>query len=112
MRGSDQAARPTAATRRTSTGATADQPLPPPASVTSVLVNEASRQRSSQSPAPDPGSASGSASVAPTIESTEGAASAAVVRGAARSAAATPSARNGSVAIRNRGPGTQPPNGR
>ncbi len=65
-----------------STGATAAKPLPPPASVTTVCVKSEARQRSSHRPTPRPGSAIGSASVAPTIATTDGAASAAVVSGA------------------------------
>jgi hypothetical protein len=70
--------------------------------VTTVSVKSDPRQRSSQSPAPGPAPPE-LASVAP-IATTEGAASASVVSGIARSAAAMPSATNGSAGIRNRGP--------
>ena len=68
VRGSDHDAQARPPRRRgRAPGAIANQPEPPPASVTSVCVKSPSRQRSSHSPTPRPGSARGSASVAPTI---------------------------------------------
>ena len=105
-------ARTSAPSARSSTGAIAPQPSPNPARVRSVSVNSPARARSIQNSTLFSSETMGATAFAATITVAEQTPRAVVAYGWTASAAATGPRRNGIAAIRNRGPGVQPPKGR